>query len=475
MKIISKKIAIDKVYKRRNRYEIPDWQREEVWDISKKQSLIDSILRGWKLPKFYFQKSEEFDVVDGQQRLLAIFEFFDNSFQLSHQSAKFFKGNYYKDLPPKISDNFDDFEIEYDEITDAGDEEIKEFFQRLQQGLPLTSSEKLNAVHSNLRDYCRKLSIHPFLKTKVAFSDKRYSHFDLVSKVATVEIEGVNTNLRFEDIKSVFESQKNFSEKSAVGERLKNTFDYLNSVFPPHSPELRNRSITQSIATIAARIIANGKGNGSEKTFYSFVKTFIERFLKQVELGVDATDEDYLLFQKSISANVRGGAKTRNDVFLRKMLRINPALAQLFEPTIINESGIKKDVKDLGALIAKHVETINKAYSAKNGVDLFKPTNKNMAAIRKIAIPISTYQEYKDFIGDLYFVFWEGTGGRLGNNKPISFKDINDLRTDLEHDIDHGKKKQISSKRKKYQQYLINILGQQHQRLLRRVTFRLYK
>jgi hypothetical protein len=24
--------ALDKVYKRRDRYEIPDWQRERVWD-----------------------------------------------------------------------------------------------------------------------------------------------------------------------------------------------------------------------------------------------------------------------------------------------------------------------------------------------------------------------------------------------------------------------------------------------------------
>jgi len=39
-------------------------------------------LRNWKLPKFYFlrtsEEPEEFEVVDGQQRLLAIFEFFDN-------------------------------------------------------------------------------------------------------------------------------------------------------------------------------------------------------------------------------------------------------------------------------------------------------------------------------------------------------------------------------------------------------------
>jgi uncharacterized protein with ParB-like and HNH nuclease domain len=152
MKMLSKTRALDKLYKRRDRYEIPDWQRAEVWSTSKKQHLVDSILRGWKLPKFYLVKTddeaEEYEVVDGQQRLTAIFEFFDNDFPLNSHSSKELAGLYYKELPSDVSDHFDDFEIEYDEITDASESELRDFFQRLQQGLPLTSSEKLNAVHS---------------------------------------------------------------------------------------------------------------------------------------------------------------------------------------------------------------------------------------------------------------------------------------------------------------------------------------
>ena len=151
----SEKRAIDKIYKRRDRYEIPDWQRSEVWSAERKQTLIDSILRGWKLPKLYFLKlsEEEIWVVDGQQRLSAIFEFFSNDLPLSEKSVKKYGARYYKDLPTKYSDAFDDFEIEYDVIENAEEKDLKEFFQRLQQGLPLTSSEKLNSVHSKLRDF----------------------------------------------------------------------------------------------------------------------------------------------------------------------------------------------------------------------------------------------------------------------------------------------------------------------------------
>ena len=94
MKMTAEHRAIDKIFRRRDRYEIPDWQRGEVWDRTKKQQLIDSILRGWKLPKFYFVgvAEEDFLVEDGQQRLAAIFDFFSNSLPLSWDSVTDFGG-----------------------------------------------------------------------------------------------------------------------------------------------------------------------------------------------------------------------------------------------------------------------------------------------------------------------------------------------------------------------------------------------
>ena len=188
MEMETRNRALDKIYKRRDRYEIPDWQREEVWNRSKKQKLIDSILNGWKLPKFYFLKvsdsPEEYEVVDGQQRLSAIFEFLDNELPLSEASAKKFSATHYEDLDDDISDDFDDFEIQFDEITGATDKELKEFFLRLQEGLPLTSSEKLNAVDSKLRDFCVRIAKHGFFKKTCALANKRYSHFDVAAKAA---------------------------------------------------------------------------------------------------------------------------------------------------------------------------------------------------------------------------------------------------------------------------------------------------
>ena len=61
---------------------------------------------------------------------------------LTSESATLFGGEVYSSLTRKVADSFDDFEIEYDIIQDATDEELKEFFLRLQEGMSLTSSEK---------------------------------------------------------------------------------------------------------------------------------------------------------------------------------------------------------------------------------------------------------------------------------------------------------------------------------------------
>lgn len=453
MKMTFGKRAIDKIYRRRDRYDIPDWQRDKgLWDLQKKQNLIDSILRGWKLPKFYFVKisndPEEFEVVDGQQRLTTIFEFFDNELQLSDESSKRYGGKYYNDLPQSVCDNFDDYEIEFDIIEDSKESDLKLFFQRLQDGLPLTSSEKLNSLHSKLRDFTKELSNHSFFKHKVYVNNKRFAHFDIVAKVAAIEIEGLETGLRYDDIKAIFESQVNFSPESTVAKRLKAIFDFLDKVFPEKNQILKNRTVIQAFATFISRLIKTGKSDGHEKEILDFFSMFIHELSKQVELGPKATDSDLVNFQKTINANIRSAAQTRHEIILRKMLIYSPSLIELFDPTIVAESGLKAQINNLSESVVRQINILNNAYAAKNGNDLIKPTSKTSFAMATLGKPINNFEDYKSFIDHLYFLFHEGVGSRLNDNTPVSFKDVSTLRTDLQHDLDHGTFSKVRAKRK---------------------------
>jgi len=48
------KKALDKLFRRRDRIEIPDFQRGQVWDVPKKQAFIDTIQKKWFVPVIFF-------------------------------------------------------------------------------------------------------------------------------------------------------------------------------------------------------------------------------------------------------------------------------------------------------------------------------------------------------------------------------------------------------------------------------------
>ncbi len=296
MKMRSDKRELDKIYKRRDRYEIPDWQREEVWDLARKQLLIDSILRGWRLPKFYFAvistSPQTYEVVDGQQRLATIIEFLSGELELSDETANEFGGKTYKALSADVSDKIDDFEIDYDEILDASDQDLTEFFLRLQSGLQLNSSEKLNAIQSKLKAFCKKQSNHKFFQKHVYFNDKRYAHFDVMAKVATLAVEGVGAGLRFVDVKQVFESQASFSEQSEVAKRIRSALDFLAVAIPEGSKVFRNRSVTQSFITLMSYFQQPNLLKGKEEVVAKFAEHFVKGLAAEVEKGQEATDAD---------------------------------------------------------------------------------------------------------------------------------------------------------------------------------------
>ena len=50
--------------------------------------------------------------------------------------------------------------------------------------------------------------------------------------MTALEIEGIESGLRYDDLKSVFESQASFSPRSNVAQRLRAALDYLDRVVP---------------------------------------------------------------------------------------------------------------------------------------------------------------------------------------------------------------------------------------------------
>ena len=143
----------------------PQYQRTPVWNDAKRQLLLDSILRQYDMPKFYLRVSVEgpyeHEVVDGQQRLLAIWDFHDDRYQLGNESNDIpdfgdLSGKRFSELSSDIQDRFGLFELNIVEVEDASELEIRDLISEATGRDSTESSRKAKCdARKNARFYCR--------------------------------------------------------------------------------------------------------------------------------------------------------------------------------------------------------------------------------------------------------------------------------------------------------------------------------
>ena len=145
--------------------------------------------------------------------------------------------------------------------------------------------------------------------------------------------------------------------------------ELLHNAFKNNGAALRTRTIVQSLITLTCKLAATGRCQGLEKDIHQFYEAFIKELVQQIKMGQSASDSDYLKFQHSVNANIRGGAKARHEIMLRKLFRLSPPLADMFDPSIIAESGASGRISNLGDSISQLIGQLNKEYAAKEGED----------------------------------------------------------------------------------------------------------
>ncbi|WP_217201699.1 DUF262 domain-containing protein [Streptomyces buecherae] len=191
------------IYQQRPQIEMdPVYQRQGgIWSVDKQQLLIDSLINGFDVPKIYFHEFAarktvdgnrlRYAIIDGKQRLQAIWEFLDGKFPLA-EDFKYFEdsqvavGNLtYSQVAekhPEIAAYFNATTLDIIAIRTDDLEIIEEMFSRLNEAVPLNASEKRNALGGPVPPAIRDLSQHPFFTQRLAFTNRRYRHWDLAVK-----------------------------------------------------------------------------------------------------------------------------------------------------------------------------------------------------------------------------------------------------------------------------------------------------
>jgi hypothetical protein len=133
----------------------PRFQRRPVWTDKAKSYLIDTVLRGKPIPKFFIRqrinvtsKTSIREVVDGQQRLRTILSYIKDGFVVSKRHNPEYGGLRFSQLPEEIQSQVLAYEVSVDLLINLPDAEILDIFNRLNSyAVTLNEQEKINADH----------------------------------------------------------------------------------------------------------------------------------------------------------------------------------------------------------------------------------------------------------------------------------------------------------------------------------------
>lgn len=137
-----------------------NYQRsDKVWPPAARSFLIESILLGYPIPKLYLYQVTDIrtrttrkEIVDGQQRSRAIFDFYANSLRLTRTlETEELRGQNYDDLSQDRKQSFLDYALTADLFVGALPEDIREVFRRMNSyTVPLNPEEKRHATYQGL-------------------------------------------------------------------------------------------------------------------------------------------------------------------------------------------------------------------------------------------------------------------------------------------------------------------------------------
>jgi hypothetical protein len=188
----------------------PSYQRHgRLWSETDKAFLVDSIINEYDVPKIYIadftfghtrlnSAGLPYAIIDGKQRLEALFDFFEGSLVLEDdfvcQQAPGLKlgGLGYSDLKsqyPDVADIVDNYPLSVMRVITDDEESINELFVRLNRSKPLTGAEIRNAMTGPVPGIIRYLVEHDVFQSCIRFPVRRGQDKNAAAKLLLFEFE----------------------------------------------------------------------------------------------------------------------------------------------------------------------------------------------------------------------------------------------------------------------------------------------
>ncbi len=280
-----------------------EYQRENAWNMSQKQLLVDTIFRGMDIPKLYFWKIDGttlangypdgdtkqfygrilerkrrdnddpnpyvFEAVDGQQRIRTVLEFMGvNPPSLEcyrgvwHDPYRTLddtpmgKGRFYRQLNAEQKVHFGQCRLTIMVLESATIDEVRDMFLRLQNGTPLNAQQKRDAMGSKIGRHARHIAELPFFTRAVNFDNSAGDYHRVASQMLLLESREKITSCTSKQLDKFYEKHKHADLDAQVVARSRKVLTVLGGIFSKKNPAL-NRSYALGLYWTISRIMQN--------------------------------------------------------------------------------------------------------------------------------------------------------------------------------------------------------------------------
>jgi hypothetical protein len=280
--------TIERLYELRDKINPkPPFQRGIAWGERQKYLLIDSILRGYDIPKIYLNvvvagkyiHGFDYEVADGQQRLRAIREFREDGFPLGAASSEVngenLSGLKFSELQVKYRQRFGRYKITVALLNSASHDELRSLFARLQMGVVLNPPELRNAISSVAGSVIELAALtHPFF-AGAGIPEKRFRRQDYLCHALALTTYDNKEDLKAPLLKRFYEDNSTAYDEDLV-KRTYEILDWLNALGDATKRLVRKKWSFVDVFDLLYRHFTSIKDQDSEKRLRGFAAAYAE-------------------------------------------------------------------------------------------------------------------------------------------------------------------------------------------------------
>lgn len=240
-----KQISVNRAYQR----------SDKVWPPAARSFLIETILLGFPVPKFSLHQVTDLatratrkEIVDGQQRTMAILDFYRGNLRLSTTlELEDAAGRRYEQLPPQLQSRFMDYSLSIDLFVGTTPEQVREVFRRINAyTVPLNPEEQRHASYQGpFKWFAHRLARDlgdAFVGLGV-FTEKqlvRMADAKLLTEIVHAYVNGITTTDKRKLNRLYKQLDVEFPQEAELDSRIRAAFDLLLQI-----PSLRETELTK--------------------------------------------------------------------------------------------------------------------------------------------------------------------------------------------------------------------------------------